>query len=90
MTDIEYSEIHNRVYEVLKYNGILKFRDNALETALIEAVLAANSQEPEATCSKVLRLEGKPYGRSCKKCKLGPCTMQQDIDFINKSNLYAN
>jgi hypothetical protein len=28
------------------------------------------------TCSITLRLQGKPYPRTCKKCGLGPCIAQ--------------
>jgi hypothetical protein len=30
----------------------------------------------DSTCSTTLRLQGKPYPRTCKKCGLGPCIAQ--------------
>ena len=30
----------------------------------------------DSTCSITLRLQGKPYPRTCKKCGLGPCIAQ--------------
>lgn len=32
--------------------------------------------EQDSTCSITLRLQGKPYPRTCKKCGLGPCIAQ--------------
>ena len=29
--------------------------------------------EPDSTCSNALRIQHKPYPRTCKKCGLGPC-----------------
>ena len=32
--------------------------------------------EQDSTCSNTLRLQDKPYPRTCKKCGLGPCIAQ--------------
>tara|TARA_R110000822_G_scaffold35007_9_gene98889 strand:+ start:93 stop:806 length:714 start_codon:yes stop_codon:yes gene_type:complete len=32
--------------------------------------------EQDSTCSTTLRLQNKPYPRTCKKCGLGPCIAQ--------------
>ncbi|WP_353247348.1 hypothetical protein [Limnohabitans sp.] len=38
--------------------------------------------EPDSTCSNTLRIQGKAYPRTCKKCGLGPCVglAQQALD----------
>ena len=38
--------------------------------------------EPDSTCSNALRIQHKPYPRTCKKCGLGPCVelAQQALD----------
>ena len=38
--------------------------------------------EPNSTCSNALRIQHKPYPRTCKKCGLGPCVelAQQALD----------
>lgn len=49
-------------------------RSNAL--AKHEAAIAAikQAQQPtDSTCNETLRLQGKAYPRTCKKCRLGPC-----------------
>jgi len=38
-----------------------------------EMLLKQEQSEPDSTCSDTLRLQGKPYPRTCKKCGLGPC-----------------
>ena len=41
-------------------------------TALREA-LAEQPAQQDNTCSNTLRIQGKAYPRTCKKCGLGPC-----------------
>ena len=45
--------------------------------AVVEKALAQPKQViQDRTCSITLRLQGKPYPRTCKKCGLGPCIAQ--------------
>ena len=50
-------------------------------TALREA-LAEHPAQQDSTCSNALRIQHKPYPRTCKKCGLGPCVelAQQALD----------
>ena len=44
--------------------------------ANLVAAKALAQPEQDSTCSITLRLQGKPYPRTCKKCGLGPCIAQ--------------
>lgn len=41
--------------------------------AILDAALAAPEQEP-TDCTRIMREQGKPYPRTCPRCKLGPCS----------------
>ena len=41
-----------------------------------EALAQPEQIMQDSTCSTTLRLQGKPYPRTCKKCGLGPCIAQ--------------
>ena len=63
---------------VVTPNGTIYLRPTI---AVIKEALAQPVQEGEpdenpvqSTCSDTLRLQGKAYPRTCKKCGLGPCT----------------
>ena len=45
-------------------------------TAIKEALAQPEQIMQDSTCSTTLRLQGKPYPRTCKKCGLGPCIAQ--------------
>ena len=52
----------------------------------ITAIKEALAQEQDSTCSITLRLQGKPYPRTCKKCGLGPCIAQPAVQTQEPSN----
>ena len=44
--------------------------------AIKEALTQPEQVIQDSTCSITLRLQGKPYPRTCKKCGMGPCIAQ--------------
>ena len=63
---------------------VLRKRIDALRAEL-EAI---KKQEPDSTCSDTLRIQGKAYPRTCKKCGLGPCIGKR-IDAPKQEQLYV-
>ena len=48
----------------------------------VKKALAEQPAQQDSTCSNALRIQHKPYPRTCKKCGLGPCVelAQQALD----------
>ena len=57
-------------------SGNMVFRKEQAITAIKEALAQPEQIMQDSTCSTTLRLQGKPYPRTCKKCGLGPCIAQ--------------
>jgi hypothetical protein len=69
--------------EALEYASTGNRRPEIIGPAITAIKEALAQPEPEgepdenpvqSTCSDTLRLQGKAYPRTCKKCGLGPCT----------------
>jgi hypothetical protein len=81
MTKDEALKLALEALERMKQHSYLRLDYAEQAITAIKEALAQPVQEGEpdenpvqSTCSDTLRLQGKAYPRTCKKCGLGPCT----------------